>query len=234
MRPQDYTKYSLAELREALSTVDGSKYPENKAAIEAELQKRIDSGEVEREKKARTAAEHEKEQGHRRFARRARQWIGLYMMGAPLILIGAGVHLQWGSAWQAYAIYGLCVIYTGVSVIAGFGLWKLKEWGRRVAIGVFAMQTVSVQSSLFVYSLTSALAGHFYITITPGNFNFGLSGYVTTGSFQFLIGELPMPFTLAVNLVAVFLIWLLIKARQPLDGEEDGIDTRPEGWTNRS
>ena len=50
MRPNDYTKYSLAELREALSTVDGLQYPENKAALEAELQRRVDSGEVEREK----------------------------------------------------------------------------------------------------------------------------------------------------------------------------------------
>ncbi len=233
MRTQDYTKYSLAELREALSTVDGVRYPENKAAIEAELKKRIDSGEVEREQKARTAREHEKEQGHRRFARGARQWIGLYLMGAPLMLIGAGVQLQGGSTWAAYVIYGLGVLYTGVSVVAGFGLWKLKEWGRRLAIGVFAMQAVSIQSSFMVYSLTSALSGFFYIGF-PGHLEFGVSGYITTGGFQFVIGELPLSFTLAVNLVAIFLIWLLIKARQPLDGEEDGINTRPEGWTDPS
>ena len=230
MNPQDYTNYSIAELREALGTVDGVNFPENKAALEAEFQKRIDSGEVEREEQAREQSVHEKEQGHRRFARGARQWIGLYMMGAPLMMLSAGTQTPPGYGWVAYAAYGLCALYTGVSVIAGFGLWKRKEWGRRLAIGVFVPQLVSFQSSFMVYSMTSALAGFFYLGFADG-LEFGVSAYITTGGFQFALGDLPLTLTLAVNLVAVFLIWLLIKARQPLDGEEAGINTRPEGWT---
>ena len=203
----------------------------NKAAIEAELQKRVDSGEVERENQARQQKEHEKEQGHRKFARRSKQWLGLYMMGAPLILISAGTKMPPGLGWLAYVAYGLCALYTGVSVLAGYGLWKRKEWGRRLAIGVFVPQLLSIQSSAFVYSLTSALSGFFYISF-PGHLEFGVSAFITTGSFQFVIGDLPLSFSLAVNVVTVFFIWLLVKARLPVDGEEDGINTRPEGWSD--
>ena len=218
MRPMDYTKYTVAELREALSTVDGVAYPENKAALEAELQKRVDSGEVRREREDQARKDHEKEQGNRRFARDARPWLGLYLMGAPLILISAGTQTPPGLVWAAYLAYGLCALYVGVSVVAGYGLFKRKEWGRKMAIGVFALQVVNIQTGSFVFSLTSALAGFFYIS-APGSLEFGVSAYLTTGSFQFVIGDLPLPFMLAINLVAVFFIWLLLKARQPLDDD---------------
>ena len=164
MRPQDYTKYTIAELRQALSTVDGDKYPENKAALEAELQKRIDSGEVEREKQARNLENHEKEQGHRRFARAARPWIGLYLMGAPLILLSLGMHKLKIVGWITYTVWGLVALYAGIAVVAGYGLWKRKDWSRRMAISVFALQVVNIQSGVLVYSLTSAISAVLYIT----------------------------------------------------------------------
>ena len=60
----------------------------------------------------------------------------------------------------------------------------------------------------------------------------GVSANLTTGSFQLAIGDLGIPLTVGVNLFAIFMIWLLVKARQPLDGDGDGINTRPEGWTS--
>ena len=144
------------------------------------------------------------------------------------MLIGTVTQMPPGLVWAAYLAFGLCILYTGVSVVAGYGLWKRKEWGRRVAIGVFAMQAVGLQTSSIVYSLTSAISSSFYIEYLAGNLEFGVSAYLTTGSFQFVIGDLRLPFTIAINLFAVFMIWLLVKARQPLDGEEEGIDALAE------
>ncbi len=230
MRPQDYTKYSVAELREALSTVDGLKYPENKAAIEAELQKRIDAGDDVREKEQRDLIVHEKEQGHRRFARSARPWIGLYLMGAPLILLSLGADKMKAVGWVTYTIWGLLILYVGIAAVAGYGLWKNKDWSRRLAMGVFALQIISVQSGSLVFSLTSAIAAFFYIA--PASFTLGVEAYLTMGGFRLAIGDLGIPLTVGFNLFAIFMIWLLVKARQPVDGEEAGINTRPEGWTD--
>lgn len=226
MIEKDYKNYSTAELREALSTIDGNKYPENKAALEAELERRIDSGEVEREEQERQAQEHEKEQGRRRFARSAQPWIGLYLMGAPLILVGVGTGTPTAVGWGGYAIWGLVLLYVGAAVVAGYGLWKRKNWSRRLAIGIFALQAINFQSEFMVYSLTSAIAAFFYVA-PLGTFEFGVSGELSTGAFQILFGDLPFAFTISFNLFAIFMIWVLLKARQPLDGEESGIDTYP-------
>ncbi len=78
MTQPDYSKYSIPELQEALSTVDEQKYPETKAAIEAELQKRKDSGEYERHIQERMLELDRREQGRRRLARAARPWVAGY------------------------------------------------------------------------------------------------------------------------------------------------------------
>ncbi len=232
MTERDYSGYTLSELREALSTVDGNKYPENEAALEAEMQKRIESGEVGREKQEQERQQHEKEQGLRRFARGALPWIGLYLLGGPLILLNTGTEMPEAFGWVAYAIWGLAIIYVGVGVVAGYGLWKRKNWGRRLAIGVFAMQVIYFQSGFMKYSLVSALSGFFYIAGNDG-VEFGISFYLTTGEFLFGVGDLPLPFRFGLNLFAILMIWCLLKARQPLDGEESGIDTHPEEAADR-
>lgn len=231
MRPQDYSKYSIAELREALSTVDGIKYPENKAALEAEYQKRVDSGEVEREQQKQELEEHEKEQGYRRFARNARPWIGLYLVGAPLILPGSGLLTPPDLGWIGYVIWVAIVLYVCVAVVAGYGLWKGKDWGRRTAIGVFAMQVIDFRSGFLAYSLTSALSA--FVHFTPADFGIAVSASVSLGAFLFSVGDLPYPVMISFNLFAIFMIWLLLKARQPLDGDGAGIDSRPEALEER-
>ncbi len=222
MKERDYTNYSIAELREAINTVDGHRFPENKAALEAELQKRIDSGEVEREEKRLEREAHSQEQDLRHFARGARQWIGLYLIGAPLILLNMSVQMPNSVGWMAFALFGLAVLYVGVSALAGYGLWKRKDWGHRPAIVVLALQLISFQSGFLHYSLTSAISGYVYVA-APGEL--GVSGYISTGSFIFVAGDLPLTFSVGVNLVALVMIWLLYKGRQPLDGEEAGIET---------
>lgn len=230
MTPNDYSSYSLAELRQALSTVDALKYPDNKAALEAELERRVASGEVEREERAQTQREHEKEQSHRRFARSARPWIGLYLMGAPVMLIGLGFQDLSDAGLITYLVLAFAVIYSCLAALAGYGLWKQKDWSRRLAIGVFALQVINIRSGFLIYSVTSAIAVFFHVTPTAGYF--GVAGNLTTGGMQFFLGDLGIPLTIGVNLFAVFMIWLLVKARQPLDGEEAGVNTRPEGWSD--
>ncbi len=46
--PPDLSNYSIPDLQEALATIDGRTHPENKAALERQLQARKDSGEFDR------------------------------------------------------------------------------------------------------------------------------------------------------------------------------------------
>ena len=99
---QDYTRYSLAELHEALGIVDGRRYPENKAAIEAEIQARIDSGAYAEEEQAEEKQQAATARKKIDFARKAKPYILGTVVSGVAILKGRG----WGST---LAIGLLCV-----------------------------------------------------------------------------------------------------------------------------
>lgn len=213
MKDRDYSKYSLADLREALSTVDGLRYPQNKAALEEELQRRIDSGEVERESRERERRHAEQRRDRLQFARQARPWIGIYLMlSSPLLLLSMNVHMPESVGWATFVVRGLGSLYIVAATVAGFGLWKDKTWGHTAAVGALLPQTIQLQSSFLLYSLTPAIAGFVYIA-GPGTFEIGVSAHLNTGALTVAAGELALPFTIGVNLVAAFLLTLLFRAR---------------------
>ena len=82
MKPMNPREYSLTELFEALDSIDGVRYPERMAELEAELQKREKSGELE--------AYDQK--------RRDKQFASLHMSNTRVLLntIGAGLLILMG------------------------------------------------------------------------------------------------------------------------------------------
>jgi hypothetical protein len=76
MEPSNPRKYSLAELFEALESIDAVRFPERKAELDAELQQRRKSGEL---------AAYENKQREKQFA-------SLHMSNTKVLLnaIGAG------------------------------------------------------------------------------------------------------------------------------------------------
>lgn len=84
----------------------------------------------------------------------------LLLVGAPACLAMAFVPLPaafFGLAvhgWPKAAFYILCA---GVDAAAGFGLWRMREWARRVALGVAAYGAANSA----VYALRPSLMVHY-------------------------------------------------------------------------
>lgn len=209
--PQDYTTYSLAELREALGIVDERRYPENKAAIEAEIQARIDSGAVAEEERAdqeRQAAETRKKI---EFARKARPYIAKYLIGTgAYVVVWNIIQPPTFNGFWSTAILALGLAYMLGTVISGVAILRSKGWGSMVAIGLLCVQLVEITSSAFSVKAMSALG--FYVTL-GANGDIGLSAEFQP-VFSMAFGT-SQPFTISVNLFVLWLISLLVKANRP-------------------
>lgn len=210
---QDYSRYSLAELKEALGSVDGRRYPENKAAIEAEIQLRKDSGAYEEEERrvaenaAKAAAD------DIRFAQRSKPLVAWYLIaGSGLFfasLVLSKVHL---SGTTGLVILGVGALYMLGCVVAGVAILNQRAWGANVAIALLALQLLEVVSSTVTLKVVSLLA--VYFTIQP-EFTIGFSASVGP-RFRLIFGE-PGGFLIGLNLFTAWLIYLLVKS-----GEDSG------------
>lgn len=206
----DYTQYSLADLREALGTVDERRFPENKAAIEAEIQARIDSGAYAEEEQA----EREQQQATARkkidFARKSRPYIAKYLIGT------SGFVLVWnilqppslGGALQT-AVFVCGMAYMFGTVVSGLAIHRGRSWGSTLAIGLLCVQLVEIVSTAFSLKVLSALG--FYVTLSI-NGDIGFDASFKPGVFV-TVGT-PQPLTIGLNLFVAWLIYLLVKANQ--------------------
>ena len=87
-RPTNPKEYSLAELYEALDSVDGVRYPERKAELEAELQSKRRSGEV-------AAAERKEREKRFQSLHMSNTRVLLYSFGAGILIIMGACLLGW-------------------------------------------------------------------------------------------------------------------------------------------
>lgn len=206
----DYTQYSLAELQEALNSVDGRRYPDNLAAIEAEIQARKDSGAYEEEVNAIRDDCAAREASEIRFAHRSKPLIAWY-----LIISGAFffANLRFGQVILSGAIdvAVLCVgaAYMLAAVLAGAMILKDHAWGTKAAIGLLATQLVQFESTAFTYKVSSLISGLFTLEangIIGASASFG-------SKFRILFGE-PTIFLVGLNLFAAWLIYLLIRSSE--------------------
>jgi len=209
----DYSKYSLADLRESLSVVDGRRYPENKAAIEAEIQARKDSGAYAEEEKAlgeeRSAQIKEKIE----FARKAQPVIAWYLIVTGSFLLVSQV--LWPPAFGGFgqmAILALGLVYMLGTVIGGVALLKGKDWGTTLVIGLLFVQLVKLTSPIFGIKAVSALG--LYVTF-EAEWTIGISGDLGP-EFSLAFGT-NQPFLLGINLFVTWLIYLLVTATDTIE-----------------
>ena len=206
--PRDYSGYTIAELREALRAVDGYKYPENKAAIEAELQARVDSGELAREQAEARRAAREKATRKLLFAKRARVYIAWYLLLSPALVI-FGYSIDSAGLIQRGLSVLLGLVFMAASIAAGIGLLKREAWGHWIAVVVLGSQALRIQSEVFTFNFLSSIA--VYAGYQQGGTIF-LDARFEPGFVISTGGRAP--FWIEVNLLVIALLHLLFKARE--------------------
>jgi hypothetical protein len=137
---RDYSGYSIDQLQECLAIVDGNKYPENKVAIEAKLQARIDSGAFAHEQTVTRLAEKEKAIRSIDLAKGATRVIAWFLIVSPMIALSGYSIIADSYSSLTYGV-AAGTISSAVSVSAGIGLLKSKTWGHWVAVTVFLLRS---------------------------------------------------------------------------------------------
>lgn len=204
----DYTQYSLAELQEALSVVDGRRYPENLAAIEAEIQARKDSGAYEREVSAIREEHSARLESELQFAQRSKPLIAWYLIVGGAFFFATFFFGQVTFTGAiGLAILSLGVVYMLATILAGVMILKDHPWGTKAAIGLLGAQLIQFESTAFTYKVSSLISGLFTLEA-----NGVIGASVSFGSkFRILFGE-PTVFLVGLNLFAAWLIYLLIRS----------------------
>ena len=206
--PPDFSNYSIADLQEALATIDGRAHPENKAALERELQARKDSGEFDR--CAKEAQQADKEQHARKvsFAKSMRKVIGLYLVASSLYAI-AGVSLTASGSRVGIALLVVMVLFLVASFAAGVGLLLRKDWAHWIAVVVLGLQLVKVQFSGFSFSVLSLVGIYLFVA---GDSSIGITADFDPG-VAISFGQYA-PLWIGVNIFTGMLLGYLFTARE--------------------
>jgi hypothetical protein len=215
----DYSNYSIAELRESLGVVDGRRNPENKAAIEVEIQARKDSGAYAEEE--RRVEEELAIQARNRidFARKAQPVIAWYLIiFGGFILATSLLRLPSIGSLGRAAILAIGVLYVLATVVGGVALIKNKSWGPILVVGLLCVQLVQVSSSAFSLKALSAFA--FYLNV-GAEWTVGFSGEFEPGFSLAFSGNQPA--LLGVNVFVAWLIFLVVTANNLFESDTDSI-----------
>lgn len=210
---RDYSGYSISELQEALGTVDGDRYPENKAAIEAEIASRKASGEYDKHLAERQEVDVEHEKSAITFARKARVVVAWFLILSPVLLLNfLNFNATGPSAWIVITLTIAFAAYLIASHVAGIGLLKNKPWAHWVAIGLLAMQVLRLESETLYFEILS-FVGVYFTTSSSGNIGFEIS---LAPGLTLLVGA-DLSFEIGINLLAMLMIYWLIKAREDIE-----------------
>lgn len=214
----DYTQYSLAELQEALGIVDERRYPENKAAIEVEIQARIDSGAYAEQEQAQKEQHEATAKKRIDLARKLKPYIAKYLIGTGAFVLVWNI-LQRPALDGAFqtAVFVIGMLYMLGTVISGLAIHMRKDWGTTLAIGLLCVQLVEIASTAFTIKVLSALGA--YVSLSS-NGDIGFNASFQPGVF--VTAGIPQPFTIGVNLFVVWLIYLLVKAGEATEENQAG------------
>ena len=209
----DYAGYTIAELEESLRMVDGSKYPENKAALEAELEARKASGEYEREQAAAEEERKEKAVADKAFAEKARIFIAWYLVLSPIAILYYFNFQSTGMPiWLTATVVSIFVVYLAISHWAGRALLKDKSWAHPAAVAVLALQLLRLKTDALYLKLLSFLG--IYLTLGEGG-TIGFSFLIEPG-ISLSVGN-DVPWEIGINIVAALMIYYLFAAGRKID-----------------
>ncbi len=153
--------------------LDSTRFPERKAAIEAEIKKRIDSGQAAAEQESAERAKRDFQQHWAKSATRRRQhsdkrsrrligwyqiisgvmlagWIGLF---APRFVVAG---LQSSAGAGPVSTVGVAIALCVLSLIAGYQLLRGTLAGYRLSAVIQGIQLIGVASPLFTWQVTVA------------------------------------------------------------------------------
>lgn len=209
---QDYSSYTIAELQESLRVVDAQRYPENKVAIEAELEARVQSGDFERQVAAEVEARQQKAVADKAIAEKATVFIAWYLILSPIVILSyLNVRLTAGLFWIA-AFFAAFAIYLAASHWVGRALLKGKTWAYPAAIAILSLQVLRITSDAIYVQILSLVGG--YVTFGEGG-SIGIAGYLEPG-IQVSWGN-QMPFEIGINILAILMIYYLAAARREIE-----------------
>lgn len=210
---RDISKYSIPELKEALETINEAAYPENKAALERELQARKESGEFDQYIEDSRKAEQERLANKVRFALKMRKAIAVYLVIAALYAF-AGIELDASGTLVGGISLIFLVLFLVASFTGGVGLFLGKSWGHWTAVTVLCLQLLKVQFDGFAFSVLSLVGIYVYVA---GNGDIGITASFDPG-FAITIGRFA-PLWFGVNIFSAILLGYLFTAedgtRQP-------------------
>ena len=127
-------------------------------------------------------------------------------VGAVMTLQQAGAGQIGGIGWVFAALF-FTAFASGIFI--GVAILEANERGRTMAIPFWAAQVPVLHTG--VVSYTFATGAYADITVA-GNVTVNFNGMVGS-QFQFLIGN-PEPFQVGINVLAVFVLYQLLTARQ--------------------
>lgn len=211
-------------MREALRSVDGNKFPENKIALERELESRKESGEYARYEQEIAELELSRFAAKIRFARKVRKFTAAYLVLSSSYILTANLfsppQVTGAGAWW---IVGFGVLYLSAAGIGGIALARSKPWATPFCIGVLCFQLPLIQSAAFTFQVLSALG--VYVAIGSGG-TFGFHLKFQPG-VQVFFGT-GLPFFYGINLFAAALIYQLVLANEkhPLTEAKEALRER--------
>lgn len=208
---RDFSDYSIAELQEALATIDARAHPENHAALEQELQARKDSGEFDRHIEDARNADKERQARKVGFAKTMRKVIGVYLILSAVYAI-AGVSLSASGTLAGTLSLAFMVVFLVASFASGVGLILKKEWAHWTAVAVLGLQLLKIQFPGFSFATLSLIGIYVYV---DGSGGIGITATLDPG-FAISVGEHALLW-IGVNVFVAALLGYLFTARERVE-----------------
>lgn len=208
---RDFSDYSIPDLQEALATIDGRAHPENKAALERELQARKDSGEFDRYMAEARQAEREQHARRVGFAKTMRKVIGGYLVISAVYAI-AGVSLAASGSAAGLALLAFMILFLAASFVSGVGLLMKQSWAHWIAVVVLGLQVLKIQFPGFSMEILSLIGIYLFV---DGDFSIGITAMFDPG-VSMSVGHYA-PLWIGVNIFCGMLLGYLFTAREQVD-----------------
>ncbi|MBT8101179.1 MAG: hypothetical protein KJO82_15600 [Gammaproteobacteria bacterium] len=206
------SEYSIPELLEAIAAVDGNRFPENKLALEKELEARKESGEYDRYRQQALEAGQRQLEKKAAFAKKMQKVIAVYLIVAAvygLVMVFAGVF----SPALPGGLLALFVVFSATSLAGGAGLLLAKPWAYWVSVAVLGIQIIEIQAMGIAFGVLSLAGVYFYIAAG------GTVGITATFSPSIVLDVGSNgPFLFGINLLAIVFIAYLFSARDDSTG----------------
>jgi hypothetical protein len=196
---RDFSAYTLAELNEALASVNRDKYPDVAVALEAELQSRKESGRHDEEIKSQLETLEATEKSKQKLAK-----IWLKVIAVYMILTGALIpfdYAAWGPKVAIWLLIGVVFLYVASSVAIGIAFLLDRSWAYLAAVGFHALQVVRLHSEILTWDALSYIG--IYAVYGQGG-DIGINA-IAMPHFYFAIGR-NIEFSIGINFVAMAII----------------------------